>query len=448
MTTRRDVLRGIASATAWGPLLLAAGRAQGRGRTPYGGTLRLNLPLGLRRVDPHDLFDLEASVLGSALFDSLFALDESGRPYPTLAAGLPEVVPGGLQVSLRPNLKSATGRSVEPSDVEFSLKRASRGGARLLLQPFGTPRRARGRRDALLFPTGEPLPLARALASPLVAVVPRGFRPERPDGTGPFAITHQGAGMLLERNARAARGGAFLDAIDVRHSPDLAAALRAFEADEADVGWLASGLHRARQRAEQLDAGKLGWIVLATGRQLGPWAAPGVAQTVLDEAHLDSLSALGLAVQRPKTSTLRLWRGPTTEVLVDAGTPQLLAIARALAEAMGGSGSGLTVNPVPASTLQVKKTTGDYGLLLEFVRVIGRGPGDDARALLTAASLTSAGGSARLDDRSLHASGEPLNGVTRRLQLGVVGALRLRGAHLGRFAGLDRWQLGDVYRRP
>lgn len=445
MSSRRDVLRGLAAAICAAPFW-APSSAGARGRTPYGGTLRLHLPFALEAIDPHDLYDLDAAVLGGALFDSLFAVDERGRPYATLAEGLPEPTPTGLKVMLRAGLKSAAGRSLEASDLELSLQRASRGGARLLLHPFGPPKRVAGRPGGVLFPRGEPQALARALASPLTAVVPKGFQPRRPDGTGPFACTPTANGLVLRRNARAARGGGFLDAIDARRSPDLAAALRAFEANEADLGWLASGLHRARRRARQLDAGTLGWVVMATGRQLGPWAAPGVAQTILDEIPLGSLSALGLMVPAAAPPAARPWRGPATELLVDARTPQLLAIARALAEALGGGGSGITVAPVPSATLLAKRTTGDYGLLLDFVRVIGAEPGDDARALLTAASAGAGGG--QLDTTMSFSSREPYGGVARRLSLGVVGALRLRGAHLDAFAGLDRWQLGEVYAHP
>lgn len=444
MSSRREVLRVLAAALCAAPFLTPSA-VHARGRTPYGGTLRLHLPFALEGVDPHDLFDLDAAVLGGALFDSLYAADDKGRPYATLADGLPESTPNGLRVMLRAGLKTAAGRSLEAADLELSLQRASRGGARLLLHPFGVPKRVAGRPGGVLFPRGEPQDLARALASPLTAVVPRGFQPRRPDGTGPFACTPTTSGLVLRRNAHAARGGGFLDAIDARRSPDLAAALRAFEASEADLGWLASGLHRARRQARQLDAGTLGWVVMATGRQLGPWAAPGVAQTVLDESPLGSLSALGLTVPSATPAAPRPWRGPATELLVDARTPQLLAIARALTEALGGGGSGITVSPVPSATLLAKRTTGDYGLLLDFVRVIGTEPGDDARALLTAASVATGG---QLVTTSSFSSREPYGGVTRRLPLGVVGALRLRGAHLDTFVGLDRWQLGEVYARP
>lgn len=446
MTTRRACLLGLASAAAWGPLLLRAPSATAMERLPYGGALRLDIPSSLRGIDPHDLFDFEATLLTSALFDSLFALDGRGEPYPTLAEGLPEAVAGGLQVTLRPGLRTAAGRTLDAQDVEFSLQRAGTRGARLLLQPFGQPRVARSRKETLVFPRGDARALARALASPLTALVPRGFVPARPDGTGPFAFSGgAGRSWTLRRNPDAARGGGFLDSIEVRASADLATALRAFEADEADVGWLASGLHRARRQAARLDAGPLGWVVLCTGRQLGPWSAAGVAQSVLDGADLGSLGALGLKVSASGKMSPNTWRGPAADLLVDSESPQLTAIARSLAEALGGTSSGLRVTPATRAQLTAKKASGDYALLLELVRKIGPMPADDVTALLTGAVLTSTGGSAPAQAGPALAGREPLREATRRLRLGIVGELHLWGAHSGKFVGLDQWRLGDVF---
>lgn len=421
-----------------------AGRANAKARIPYGGTLRLHLPLALSTLDPHDLFSLDAAVLDNALFDSLYALGEGGRPYPTLAKALPEAVSGGLLVELRSGLTTASGRPLVAQDVEFSLRRAAGAGARLLLEPFGTPRARRS--HEVLFPRGDAARLAQTLASPLTAVVPRGFQPARPDGTGPFLQSPGAATWTLRRNPRAARGGAFLEALEVRRSADLASALRAFEANEADVGWLASGLHRARREATTLEGGILGWIVLATGHSLGPWSAPGVAQTVLEAADLRPLAALGLsALPPPANVQAAAWRGPATELLVDAESPQLLAIARALAEVLGGGASRLDVAPLPSAALAARRARGDFGLLVDFVRTTARPSEEASLALLTAASLGLGGGTDRI---APPAAAEAWSSLTRRLRLGVVGELHLRGAHLSRFSRLGRWQLGDVYRLP
>lgn len=448
MIGRRDVLRLFLGASALAPLALGARPAAARDRLPYGGNLRLQLPLNLATLDPHDLFSLPAAVLESALFDSLYARDDAGRPYPTLAEALPEATQDGLRVELRRGLTTATGRALAAADLEFALRRAASSGAKLLLAPFGAPR-ARG--SALLFPRGEAQALARALSSPLAAVVPRGFRPQTPDGTGPFAFGTGPGKLVWQRNARAARGGGFLDRIEIRGSSDLATALRAFEANEVDVGWLASGLHRARQEAVPLDAGALGWIVLATGSNLGPWGAPGVAQSVLEASDLSPLGALGVVPRSPAPARPSPWRGPPAQVLVDGDQPQLLAIARALVEALGGAASRLEVAPLPAATLASRRAAGDYTLLVDFVRTLGPAPEEAGLALLTAASLGVGGGAAATTPSravELASSGESLDSVVRRLRVGVVGELRLRGAHLGTFARLSRWQLGDVHRAP
>jgi peptide/nickel transport system substrate-binding protein len=443
MMGRRHLLQLLAAGTASVAPLASVGRATAKARIPYGGVLRLHLPLALSGVDPHDLFSLDAAVLSSALFDSLYALDDSGRPYPTLARALPEAVSGGLRIELRPGLTTATGRPLAVQDVEFSLRRAAASGARLLLEPFGAPHARRG--AELLFPRGDAANLAQTLASPLTAIVPRGFQPARPDGTGPFLQAAGRATWTLRRNPHAARGGAFLEGIDVHRSPDLSSALRAFEANEVDVGWLASGLHRARREARPLEGGLLGWVVLATGRSLGPWSAPGVAQTVIEAADLRPLTALGLSSPAPASAQPAAWRGPATELLVDGDSPQLVAIARALAEVLGGDASRLTVTPLPAPTFAARRASGDFGLLVDFVRTLARPSEDAALSLLTAAQLGLGGGS---EPRAPGAVTEGWPSLTRRLRLGVLGELRLRGAHLGTFARLARWQLGDVHRLP
>lgn len=413
-------------------------------RVAYGGTLRLTIPSSLRAVDPHDPFDFDAALLTSALFDPLYALDGRGQPYPTLAERLPEKDGSGLRISLRPGLRTGTNQALDGRDVEFALQRAAARGARLLLQPFGSPRLVRGQNNAVAFPRGDPRALARALASPLTALVPRNFTPQRPDGTGPFAFAgNPGGPWTLRRNAWAARGGGFLDSIVVRRSPDLASALRAFEADEADVGWLASGLHRARRQATRLDAGLLGWVVLCTGSQLGSWSARGVAQSVLDTANLSSLVALGLRVPDPAKATPEVWRGPPADLLVDGENPHLMAIARALVEALGGTSSGLRVTSATQAQLAAKRASGDYALLLDFVRKLGPEPSDDVIALRTGAALTSTGGTAL---PAAPSNQMPLRETVRLLRLGIVGELRLQGAHSGRFVGLDTWHLGDVFR--
>src|SRR5690606_15649182 len=151
-------------------------RLSAKDRIPYGGTLRLHLPFELPAIDPHDLLDLDAAVLSSALFAPLYAGDTRGRPYPSRAGGPPTPRANGLQVVLRPGLQTAAGQALTAADVVASLQRASARGGKFLLQPFGKPRALSSPANTILFPSGDPTELALCLASPLTAVVPRRFK--------------------------------------------------------------------------------------------------------------------------------------------------------------------------------------------------------------------------------------------------------------------------------
>lgn len=420
---------------------LAARAALGMDRVAPGGRLRLSVPLALSNFDPHDAASLDAAVFGSALFDTLYALDDQGRPYPTLAKSLPETSARGVTIELREGLRTAADKPFDVKDATFSVERARAGAAARLLAGFDAIRfaaaakNAKGREP----PKGageDVVRLATALAHPATALVPRGFSPARPDGTGAFRARPAGDGVVLERNPRAARGPAFLESIGVRRAVDLAGALRAFEAGEADVGWLSSGLHQARTKAKRFDAGPIGLVLLATGQQLGTWSAPGVAQSVLDSGDRSALAALGVHAL-PGAASARAsgagWQGPSADVLVDADATQLVAIARALVEILGGERRGLRVVPTAPAEIARVRRSGDFALLVDFVR--STGARDHLRAVLTRAGATAS-------------DGEPLGGVTRRLRLGVVGQLHVEGASLTNHGGVASWNLGDVHVVP
>src|SRR2546428_425756 len=98
------------------------------------------------------------------------------------------------------------------------------------------PRPVAHKGDALaaVFGPVDPGHLARALCSPLVALLPRRFDPGAPDGTGAFRADISPSGISLTRNLNAARGPAFLDAIDIAPAEDLKTSLRSFEAERDD----------------------------------------------------------------------------------------------------------------------------------------------------------------------------------------------------------------------
>jgi peptide/nickel transport system substrate-binding protein len=410
------------------------------GRIPAGGTLRLRIPWPVGELDPHALGNFAAALFAPAVADSLFALDQHGAPYPTLAATLPQVTPAGTKVSLRPGLVSARNKQLDGRDVVFSLGRAKQGGARALLALLGKPKVDSNDALSVLFGDASPVALGLALASPLTAIVPRGFSPAYPDGTGAFVAQFSGRKLVLRRNARAARGAALLTAIEVSSASDLGESLRAFEAGEVDVGWLGSGLHRPRPDAVNLEGPRIGWVVLRTGTEAKEWGAPGVAQRLLDAVDPARIAHLGLDMGAPAQAS-PAWGGDPADLLVDETAPHLVEIAKTVAAILSAPQHEVRAAPKPPAELGQRRATGHFALMADFVRVLGPRAEDVPAALITASSPELA-----LHPPKLGAQSARL--VARSLNLGVVGELRLRGACAPHFRGLAAWDLGAVWQQP
>ncbi len=300
--SRRSLLAAGVSAGAVAIASVAgSGDVFALGRRPYRGRVELGLPWPTTSIDPHSLFDPTAAFFGEAVFDTLYALDAHGNAYPTLASSLPEAAGGanassgqsdmqtGVRVRLRPGLRTNSGRPLTARDVVWSFERSARNGGAGWLAGI----RARTGDDpgVIAFDGANPKRLAQRLASPIVAIVPKGFSPRRPNGTGAFEMRGRKGRMFLSRNMHAARGPAFVDGIEAWTTESLQQGLRAFEVGDSDIGWLGSHLHRPRPGARRFDAGSVGWVVLRTGSESG--VRPGVAQALLDDS-ICVPSAVGL----------------------------------------------------------------------------------------------------------------------------------------------------------
>jgi peptide/nickel transport system substrate-binding protein len=412
-------------------------RASALGRTPSGGSLRLTLPFGGGRLDPHAADDPLAALFGPAFADSLFALDTNGRPYPTLAAALPVATPAGTRVLLRAGLVSARGRKLDARDLLFSWTRAAKLGGAAVLAELPLPALDRTDPLALLVKHADPQKLAFALASPVTALVPRGFSPAAPDGTGAFLATVGERSLLLEQNTSAARGAGFLARIEVTLVSDLAEALRAFESDRADAGWLGGGLHRPRPGSLPFEGPSFGWAILRTGRDAGRWGMPGIAQELINALPPEPFRPVGIA--RRESGAGARWNGGNTELLVSADFPQLVRAAETLATLFSDSKQRVTAKPLERGEFEKRRASERFTLMLDFVRTIGPPGRTTQLSLLAAASPELA------LVPPLMPSYEP-GEVTRTLQLGVLGVLRITGARVPELRGLESWQLGSAFR--
>jgi peptide/nickel transport system substrate-binding protein len=415
----------------------SSGLCWAMGRTAYGGRLRLVVPWPIVSMDPALLSDGFSALFAAAVFEPLYGTDASGAPYPALAEALPSKHGAGSRVTLRPGLKTAAGRSLGGADVIATLARARSRGAAGVLGELDAP--TLDGKDALsvLFARAAPDAVARALASPLLALVPRGYSPLSPDGCGAFKLELSGGRAMFTRNPHAARGPAFLDGMDVSSASDLADLLRGFETGATDVGWFGSGLYRAVKDATPFEAPRYGFAVLLAGKAAAAWGAPGTLQALLDAVPAGQLAHLGLRGLPAQHSGSLGWGGPPTTLAVAAHAPQLVAIARTLAGALSTPGHELRVVEKSGDDIASARASRNFGLILDLVRAPSASARELEVVLRTAANPESAKRVPLTSPLSPRALG-------RQLTLGVVGELAVYGARRSSIAGLEAWQLGAV----
>jgi peptide/nickel transport system substrate-binding protein len=412
---RRQLFAGAASIAL---ASLAAARADARTRTPYGGRLALHAPWPLGAIDPHRIDDAAAAFFGEALYDPLYARDDSGAFSPSLAESDPEPDGATLRVTLRAGVRFASGAPLDARAAAASIARARARDASAWLAEVPVPHIDHG---TLVFPMRDARHLVRALASPLVAIVSPRFTPERSDGTGPFRAEMQSGALVLVRNGLAAGGPAFLDAIEVRRATDLVTSLRAFESGADDLGWLGSFLHDPRPGAKSFDAGLVGWAILRTGRDAGALDAPGMAQSLADGVPHATLAPL--VVGPPWDPSSSTWTGGPADIVVRDDAPWLVEVARALAVALSSASHELRCTPLPASEIAQRRGTRGFTLMLDVARPAGPGPLGAVLGLATADDAATAAALSRHPPR-----GElPVRTATRTMRLGVVGEIRLQG---------------------
>jgi len=435
----------VAGAAATALLALSRGGAA-RGRLPVGGRIALRLPWPVGTIDPHRIDDIPGALFGDALFDGLYTQIEGGAVAPAIAEGDPEPDGDGLRVRIRSGLTTAQGRPIDARDVVGSLSRARASGAQAWLAEVPPPSRVD--RLAVRFAMRDAAKLTRALASPIAAIVPLAFSPDRPDGTGPFRAERRPDAWALVRNPRAARGPSLLDEIVVRAAPDLAASLRSFESGADDLGWLGSGLHEPRAGAKPFDHGVVAWAVLRTGREAGAWDEPGVPQRVCDGIAPSRLSYLVLgpawAAEREES-----WGGPPADVIVREDAPWLIELGRAVAATLTRPGHELTVRPLPPTEFAQRRSARAFALAIDVARPLAPGPLGQLAGLATADSAASAMDIVKHPPRLAET---PARSLTRTMRIGVLGEIRMQGARVAELAVPPSpsagWDLGLATRAP
>ncbi len=415
MITRRRIL---CSATGAAISALAARVAVAGGRVAYGGDITMHVPWPTGSIDPHRIDDATAALFGEALFDTLYAPGERGAIVASLAADDPVAQGDVLRVPLRRGIRFASGTLMDPRAVAASIARARARDASAWLAAVPIPRLVE---DGLLFRTRDAEGLVRALASPLVAIVPPQFSAERPEGTGPFRVEPLAGGLRLARNGFASNGPPYLDAIDIHGAPDLVTSLRAFESGLDDLGWLGSFLHEPRSGARRFDGGAVAWAILRTGKHAGNLDAPGLAQALADGVPHSALASfvVGPAWEQGDAR----WTGPPVELLVRDDAPWLVEVARALAVALSTASHEITARPLAWPELVQRRSRRAFALMLDLARPAGPGSLGALIGLATADDPVSAASLATHPPRGDIAP----RTATRTMRVGVVCEVRVEG---------------------
>lgn len=428
--SRRALLQAAAASAIVGG---AAKTSQALGRRPYQGQVRFALPWPTRKLDPHSLSDPTAAFFAPSVADSLFALDTRGHPYPTLAEELPQETADGFVIHLRPGVVTSDGTPLSNADVVASLQRSkTRGGVAWL---HGIQVQAGKDPLAIHFHASTADHLATRLASPIAAILPRGYSPSRPNATGAFEMRGRTGQLFLSRNIHAARGPAFVDGIEVWRGDSLQDCLRAFEVGDSDVGWLGGYLHRPRPGARAFDAGSVGWVTLRTGQHAG--VGPGAAQAIVDGLDPRGLAHFGLG-SLPAQRGVRGWYGEPCELLVRDDAPYLTQLASAIADLLSRPGHKIEMSRVSPAEISRRRRDRRFAMMLDTVRKLG--PGDLAMivSLLSAVDVKLARRPPMMRDA------KPRQ-ILRTHSMGVVGELRVAGAYAPRLHGIQNWNLGSMW---
>jgi peptide/nickel transport system substrate-binding protein len=407
------------------------------------------LPWPVTSIDPHDPCDPTAALFAHVVFDQLFALEGSGEPFPTLAADMPVSESGKTVVRLREGLVTAKGKKLDARDVIFSVQRARRGAATAWWGDLPAPAPHAKEPLTVVFSTTDASRIAKTLSSPLFALVPRAFDPASPDGTGAMTPQMTGARMVLRRNPNAARGASFLDEVSIDQATDLSLSLRSFESSISDIGWLGSGLHAPRPGAQAFDMGSVAWIVLQTGNEAGAWGAPGLAQRLIDGLAPERFQHFGLGPLPAPTGSAE-WGGKPCELLVQEGSAYLEELGKTVASLLSRPGHEVTVKSLSGAELGRRRTSGNFSLSLGVVRPFAT---QGVATLVALAAASDPPSALELMRSPPRLSTFAPRTVSRTLRVGVLGELRVAGAHapdvrLAKSATQDGWDLGASFRAP
>ncbi|MES2433022.1 MAG: ABC transporter substrate-binding protein [Pseudomonadota bacterium] len=242
--SRRDFLKyaGLSTAAlaAW-PVFAEDDPA---GPPKRGGHLRIGASGGASSdtLDAHNSLTNTDMPRAAQLYDPLVRLDRSGAPSLVLAE---EITPNALgtewTIRLREGVTTHAGKDFTANDVLFSFQRilenkfpgaTSLGDIDLANAKVMDPR-------TLRIPFKSPYAIFKsALTVPFFYMVPEGYDPMKPDGTGPFKLSSftPGVQSVVERFDGYWDGqGAYLDSVETINMADEATQVNALRAGQVDM---------------------------------------------------------------------------------------------------------------------------------------------------------------------------------------------------------------------
>lgn len=194
------------------------------------------------KLEPHrsEGDSLQEIAVSSNIYEPLTTMDPDGKLRFLLAESItPDDATAAIwTIKLRPGITFHSGQPLTADDVIFSLKRISEPGT-ITGGNLG-PVSAYEKIDdlTLRLTLGAPRSwLPEGLSDPFSGIVPVGFTPEVPVGTGPFklAATNLQQGAVLERFAGYHGTPAVADTVEISLFADAAAAANALASGQIDL---------------------------------------------------------------------------------------------------------------------------------------------------------------------------------------------------------------------
>jgi len=221
-------------------VLLAGADAHAETRPGYGGAVIGSLLSEPVSLDPVTAQTHAEVTVVSLLYDTLYTIDQDGRPVPHLAAAMPRWRGDRreVRIPLVGGVRFHDGSAVDADDVVRSLRRAAASGAGWLLAPVSSMA-ADGDEVVLTLRRSAP-ELATLLAAPATAITPDGVAPrgDRLIGSGPFRVVSLDRAhrrLLLAANESHFAGRPYLDSVDLRWYAGADEEARRYERGEVDL---------------------------------------------------------------------------------------------------------------------------------------------------------------------------------------------------------------------